>query len=276
MDKSLSDKQKEVIKWLQDIFGDEPVPSFHSNNAFIDHLHTLMKQERQLGKQGTLHADFVNSLTQDYTESLSSTVAVLNRMGLASSVDSPNIETNVLASVASTLSLGSLDEPSFILSLTKLIMEKEQTVSEVGLAEKTMAADCQKLAESIQVNKQLEALLGNLSKDQSDIQSKIKKQTADISFLQTKTNKYKAEQRKHEARLAKSGLNDSLTHDRLVADYNELQEVNKRLQKTNEELEKFAALPADKVLAKVKLEVAKSELRELEDEIVKQIDLGCL
>ena len=276
MDKSLSDKQKEVIKWLQDIFGDEPVPSFHSNNAFIDHLHTLMKQERQLGKQGTLHADFVNLLTQDYTESLSSTVAVLNRMGLASSVDSPNIETNVLASVASTLSLGSLDEPSFILSLTKLIMEKEQTVSEVGLAEKTMAADCQKLAESIQVNKQLEALLGNLSKDQSDIQSKLKKQTADISFLQTKTNKYKAEQRKHEARLAKSGLNDSLTHDRLVADYNELQEVNKRLQKTNEELEKFAALPADKVLAKVKLEVAKSELRELEDEIVKQIDLGCL
>lgn len=273
MAESAASKEEAVCNWLQLIFGDEPIPSFRKSSSLIDHLYELMTSECLLDKKSQCYADFLATSIRDYMEDSECKVRTINRLGLGGLISSPGFETSSLASIANDTSLSTVDETSYILALTDLVMNKEHTILEANSLRKLVEDEKNELTEAIKLQSQLEASLEKLSQQQIQADHVTKTQSRETTFLLNKTSKYKADQKKQELKLSKSGVTQNLTHNRILADYKELQSVTQRIGQTREELDKFADLPPDKDLARVKLEVAKSQLREMEDELVRQIDI---
>lgn len=276
MDPLLSHKQELVFKWLQDIFADEPVPSFNQSITFICHLYELITHELDVQRKFTAHSEFIATCVKDYNEDLDRAVSTVHRLGLSHCVTSPDNATTNLAFIASDLSLSALDDSAYLLALTDLLLNKEETAGQVQSLNKRMYEERQELTDAIKLSAQLDCLLSKVSERQAEDESAMKGLSRETEFLQNKVVKYEADQRKQERRVSHAGVSRNLTHSKLVSDFNELQEFTGQTERTKSELAKFADLPPDIDLARVRLEVAKSELRDLEDALAKQIDISHL
>ncbi|XP_067947110.1 HAUS augmin-like complex subunit 1 [Watersipora subatra] len=261
-----------VHEWLQGIFADEPVPVYYKSDAFIQHLHAMMAQDILRTKDTEVYKKFSEVAVEDYSKDVKFITKILSKLGLKECVDVVSAETNVLSTTADLLSLSTIDENSYVLSIMNLIMDKEQTTADISSMDSFIQQCTKELSSALELTSQLESVLNTLQKE-ADASKSGKGKTKETKFLRNKAAKYKAEQKEHDLKLSKAGASRDLTHGQLVTDYAELQQLKTKLLETEDELSKFAALPPDRELAKVKLEVARGELRDLENELVGQIDL---
>lgn len=261
-----------VVKWLQDLYGDAPLPSFNKNNDFIKHLYQIMEQEIIFEKKIISYQKFTDASAKDYAEDLNSKLCIVKELNLGESVTCPSADLASLASISDKLSLATLDEASFSVALTELTVTQYDTSTQEKTVTRNLEKGAEELIEAAKLNKRLESLLTETSQIPLDEKS-LTRLSRDTAFLVNKKNKYQADKRKHEASLAKSGITNNLTHKSIVEDHHALMKLGDELSHTQEELLKFSNLPPDKDLARVKLEVAKLELKEIEDKLVNEIDM---
>lgn len=264
---------KSVLNWLKCIFGDDPIPQFHRDEQFIEYLHGMMMDERRLEQSSLAYADFVTNSIREYETDLASKMSAINELGLSDSVTSPIVECSNLAAISSSLSLSTFDEASFVLPLTDIAMSRDKTTSEMNTLKKTLDNGSNELAAEIQLNNRLESLMATVTEQQGAERATLTSLRREATFLRNKVAKYKADRKKQEAILANSGVTQATTHERLLVDHEQLKNLTAKLDSVREDLDKFAHLPPDKDLAQVKLEVARSELEDIEGQLAKQIDL---
>ena len=268
-----SDKYLTVMKWLKQVFGDEPVPPFNKEESFILHLTELMTLHKNLEIKTQCFTEFHNVSRSDYEHDLTLLRNKLKSIGLSAEGDNVKTCVDSLASIASDLCLSEVDTNSYMLALTELLSLKEKTTSELDLLTSILDQGTQELTEYVNVTSQLESLTAKLNGRHAEEIISLQSQMKEADFLLQKVSKYKSDKRKQEAKLSKSGISSGLMHERLIADCSELKDLTAKLNNTQEQLKMFSDLPPDIQLARVRLEVAKSELQDIENELAKQIDM---
>lgn len=268
-----SERYQTVMKWLRSVFDDEPIPSFSREVELIDHLYQLMSSHMQLSTKTESYNEFVKASIRDHHADLVLVKSLLKSAGVPSTNSSESLSAEKLTSIASTLSLSDVAESSYILALSELFLQIDKTTSQVNTLTEQIKMGRNELVDSVQLGAQLESMVNALSENRSAEKQQLQSHAKEAEFLLQKVTKYKSDKRKQEEMLAKSGVNNSLTHERLLKDHHQLTDLMSKLQSTEEELQMFSDLPPDRDLARVRLEVAKTELQRIEDQLAKQIDM---
>lgn len=264
------EKYSSVMNWLISLFGDDPVPSFPKSNAFINDLYQLSINDHKMSLKDQSYKQFLSLCQAHFSQDAELNFTVIKELGLLPVANS--VETNNLASIANAMSLNTVDESNFILAMTQITLEKENTASAIDFLRKKYFEDSNDLCNTKKLNDQLSSMSLNLEKSSNLHQNSLAALLKDVEFYQNKLQKYRADGKKLETQASKSGMTSSLTHSKLTTDYEELVRKREALKAVEEQLKMFAGLTPDRDMALVKLEVAKGQLQELEDQLAKQID----
>lgn len=269
-----SDKFLTVMNWLKLVFGDEPIPSFSKEDELIQHLSELRTTYEHLQTKSDYYTQFCDvSRSRDYDHHLILVKDTLKSIGLPADRCSEAMCSEILASIANNLALSDVDKNGYLLALSDLALQKDKTVSECDTLGRVLDQGKCELSESVNVTSQLEDLTMELNKKHTEQKIASQSHKKETEFLFQKVNKYNSDKRKQEDKLARSGVTSSVTHDRLVLDHAELKDLTSKLNNTKEQLQMFSDLPPDIQLARVRLELARAELHDIENELANQIDM---
>jgi len=268
---STYEKLSEVSSYLERLFGDEPIPSFDQSDDFISRLYSVVCQQQQFERDVITVNEFRNQLSAEYERSLECIDNVLNSLGIDSECTESS-DVVCLADVAHILNIGDVDDTTFILGMTELLSNKEKTTLQLDTHQSNVDQNRIDIESSAELVRQLEILTDNKERDRDKQSIAVRNQTKETAFLLQKVVKYQLDKKKLES-CAPGPVNPAIKHSALVADHEKLEKLTSRLAELKAQVELYSALPPDKDLARVKLEVAKDELSEIEDKLSKSIDL---
>lgn len=268
-------KQDAVYKWLKEIFHDEPIPRFEASTDFIEQLYDIMLSSKKLDQNVVDIDEFSSTYTSHFVEDTKHLLSNLEQVELKLVADpsSCSSEAKHLAGLACMLKLSDIENTSYILALSNLMLDKEKTTAEIDSLQSAINKKEADLADCLLKVEALERLYASVQQPIGLSAKAPASLSKEAAFLAQKKESYKDQKKKIDNKLDSYGLESSITHPKLKSDHEELCRLHERLQSTKEQLEMYASLPPDRELAQVKLAVAKSELQDLEDKLCKQIDM---
>lgn len=270
----VTEKEKAVMDWLKSVFDDEPIPKFSISGNFIEHLYELMVKHRSSERSIDVYRELCATSKEHHSGASQDTSELLDHFGLKSLLSEYfTVESEHLSKLADTLSLSNTDPASYILALSELSLRKEKTISDFELHKRCVDSRERELTLTVNNVRKLESMVDRETQKEPDGKKNSASHESAAAFLSQKILKYKSDKSKYDRTLNNSLLRNDLTHDKLVQDHAELKTVQAKLDHTREQLDMYASLPPDKKLAEIKLAMAKAELQELEDKLVRQCDL---
>ncbi|XP_039589318.1 HAUS augmin-like complex subunit 1 isoform X2 [Passer montanus] len=111
-----------------------------------------------------------------------------------------------------------------------------------------------------------------LEASQKAEQAKAEIHSKNLKFLEDKSKDMKIRIRDAENELVARGLDKSLTHEALMKSSEELAALHKKMEPLKMELASYLDLPPSILLAQVKVEEAKRELKVLDEELSREIE----
>lgn len=261
--------------WLRNTFGNEPVPKFKTSSSVDHYVSSKMRKDGALQNSIESYKKFKSEWTAALSDDSEQMRSVFDAMNLSPQrgthiLASPEAE--ILAELASALSISDVEDSNFILALTDLMLEKEKTTSQIELLTTSVESRRKDLIKGLEMIKDLEQVNAQLESWEAEMQKTSQVQVREKKFLAQKISKYKSDKKKLDVQLLSSGTSAEITHPRLVADANDLATLRARLHQVEQNLDMYASLPPDKSLAQVKLALAKSDLHDLDDELSKEIE----
>ncbi|XP_066954438.1 HAUS augmin-like complex subunit 1 isoform X1 [Macrobrachium rosenbergii] len=257
-------KHREVVQWLQEIYGEERIPLYEKTERSITILYKLMKECKRAESQARI-------LTEDYTRKAAEYNAEAQQLQkwretakLDPSQLTPENQKSLqaLAQTANILDIQTPSSTNIILAMNQLEMEHMQIASELE-QEKSRTAylleankDLSKKLQDIKIiTKQAEATW-KLRQEELAKDAKWKQ------FTEKKCKNYEADINRFEAKLSQVGLTKEITHGNISAEWARLQTLEEEIKTLEKQLRSYT-LPPDMSLAELKVQEARQELATL-------------
>jgi len=265
---------EQVFSWLQQVFGEDPIPQFEINSFTLNILEQLANRNQEQNK----HAEFI---TRDYIQKTSEYAAEVERLSritdqvalpISSMSQSGRTSLKTLASVALLLGTKNCSTSSLLLGIT----EQSQALSAAGDAnteEKRLLSRLLIKTKKAQTNvSDLRRSLDGLQ-DQVNLQApKLKRNAQETEFVKLKCKEYEKTNKELEGYQNKAQLDSTIFHGSLVKKAEEVRAIKEKIKPIKDKLEGYHSLPPDISQARVKVEEAKMQLEMLEQQLSISID----
>ncbi|KAK4304560.1 hypothetical protein Pmani_023441 [Petrolisthes manimaculis] len=257
-------KHREVVQWLEEVYGNDQIPPYEKSERSINILHQLMTVSKCSEKNAKLLAADYATKTAEYNAEGQQ----INKW-----LESVNIKPSILlkegqegltafATSAQVLDVHIPTSTNIILAANQLEMEHMQTVNE---QEQERGRMCQllelnkavgmKIEEIRSIHKQAEATWNQ----QQEVLAKDKKQEY---YVKEKRKDYISDMNYYEAKLNQVGMTKNIMHSTLCKQWAQLKEVEQQVSSLETKLKSYN-LPPDMTLAEVKVEEARQKLASL-------------
>ncbi|KAG9471942.1 hypothetical protein GDO78_022079 [Eleutherodactylus coqui] len=259
----MDEKSTKIILWLQSLFGERTMPPYEVNTRTVDLLHQLAEWNEVREKDVTLiledsklKSDEIKAeamhLQELLKESLGPSYANLSRTG--------NTYLNQLVDSCMVLELKDSALTSFIPAVNELSADLAKTEASNQEMELELRNLRRHLTNAMLLEKTLEKDLKKAEDHCSTEQARAEIRLQNHKKLKVKSEEYKYKIQASTDHLKSVGMEDSLTHQSLVAMSETLTELKEESTATKEKLKSYLDLAPNPSLVKVKIEEAKREL----------------
>ncbi|BFY97382.1 hypothetical protein BsWGS_00422 [Bradybaena similaris] len=278
LEMALAVQRDEVYAWLEDLFGDEPIPDFELTEATVQYLHQLMLTSRKNDHYVRLIVDELEQKTNEYYAEAQRLSSVLSKLHMVPNCLS-QAGVNSVRSLAKLGTLLDIRDPSiscYLLSLQDLDDRLEQITEQRRQESQHLKQLATKTHSATLKCNDLQMSLDNMKAKDVENQATYEKRKAKCTFLFKKIKNYGKDLSKLQMKLKESGANESIFHENLVKKYEMLKSLQDKLAPMRAELQTYSSLPPDLSEVKIKIEQQKKELAELEKQVAESIDLSLL
>lgn len=268
-------KLTEVTLWLKKLYGDEPIPEYEVNERTVDILHEVMECNAERDRDVSLLIEDMKDQTTKYKEEAQYWEEILGEtLGLSEGSLSQEATTDFtdLVESAVTLEVEDTSLTSFYSAINSMTSELYNTKSKNEEMEQKLDVLTGKLTSALEMEKRLEEDIKKLKESQEAEKAKAESRSKNLKFLEDKSKDLKIRIKDAEDKLLASGLDQSLTHEALMRSCEELAAMQKEMEPLKKELEWYHELPPSIPLARVKVEVARKELKALDEELSREIE----
>eukprot|EP00112_Aurelia_sp_Birch-Aquarium-sp1_P012644 Seg2660.1 transcript_id=Seg2660.1/GoldUCD/mRNA.D3Y31 product="HAUS augmin-like complex subunit 1" protein_id=Seg2660.1/GoldUCD/D3Y31 len=272
---NLHDQFKEISSWLAMLSGGNKIPEYEINKQTLGILHEFMKVNKELDRLSTISIEDVTRKTQEYAAEASFLAETLEGIGISNQSLSQSGQRNLrtLSELALGLTLKDCNHSSYVLAMTDLTNQIEELSSEInvqGLKRRRLEGKIKGVADEKKFVERSSEVLEQQALIEKPLQEKRIKE---VHFLKGKAKEYKAMIDNLESAINQTGVSEDLYHESLKEMYELLNEVRGEINSLKSRLSSFHSLPPDMSLARVKIEEAKQELKRLESELYKDIEV---
>eukprot|EP00062_Callorhinchus_milii_P022607 gi/632980569/ref/XP_007907107.1/ PREDICTED: HAUS augmin-like complex subunit 1 isoform X1 [Callorhinchus milii] len=263
----------EVYMSLSDLFVDEQVPFYEVNAWTTDVLRRLMEINRERDNHGRQLLEDVRQKTKEYQAEASHMQEVLEEsLGLTTNSLSSSGSSllNSLVDCSLALDLKDTSRTSFVLAMNSLT--SELTAAESRAQELEVKALSKKLTDKMVLEQLLEEDLRNVEEELPGAIAKAENNKQNMDFFTKKMKEWKKQQKFSERQLLEAGYQPELEHHALLELSEKLTKLKKEVAPMKAKLNSYLDLVPDPMLAKVKIEEAKLELRKLEELISQRME----
>lgn len=267
-------KHNKVFAWLQQVFGEDPIPQFEINSFTLGVLEQLAIRNQEQNKHAVLITkDFIQK-TSEYAAEVERLNRITEQVGLPVSTMSQSGRTSLktLASVALLLGTKNCSTSSLLLG----IAEQSQALSaalDANTEEKRL------LSRLLIKTKKAQAKVSDLQRsldgleDQVALQApKLQRNAQETEFVKLKCKEYEKINKELEGYQSKVQLDSSIFHNSLVKKAEDVRVTKEKMKPIKAKLDGYNSLPPDIYQAKVKVEEAKMQLELLERQLSMSID----
>uniref|UniRef100_A0A7N4PGV4 HAUS augmin like complex subunit 1 n=1 Tax=Sarcophilus harrisii TaxID=9305 RepID=A0A7N4PGV4_SARHA len=257
------EKAEKIALWLKKIFGDQPIPKYEVNPRTTDILYHLSECNKTRDRDVSLVIEDLKQKARDYESEAKYLQDLLMESVSLSFTSLSSIGSSYLnALVDSALVLETKDTSlaSFIPAVNSLAADLFRTKAR----NEEMEVELNKLGKNLTATLILEKCLRedlkkaelHLSVEKARVDSRI----SNIDFLKAKSDDLRLRIKAAEEQLSARGMDDSLSHQSLMALSERLAELKQQTAPLKKKLESYLDLMPNPSLAQVKIEEAKREL----------------
>lgn len=265
-------KHKEVVDWLQEVYGGEQIPPYEKTERSITILHQLMTASKCSEDNAKILADDYVTKTAEYSAEARQLKGWLDPVNISPDMFSEEGQTR-LSSLAHTAEILDAQIPTstnVILAMNELEMNHMQVLAKrkqmQTQSRHLLQMNCEfskKLLEIRRIHHQAEL---TWQQQQEEHARNVKQE----EFMNLKCNNYTADITNYEANLNKVGMASNITHQALAAQWAELQKLEKQVSQLEDQMKSYT-LPPDIALAQVEVGAARQELAS----IMKSVAAAC-
>ncbi|KAM9102865.1 HAUS augmin-like complex subunit 1 isoform X2 [Sarcophilus harrisii] len=270
------EKAEKIALWLKKIFGDQPIPKYEVNPRTTDILYHLSECNKTRDRDVSLVIEDLKQKARDYESEAKYLQDLLMESVSLSFTSLSSIGSSYLnALVDSALVLETKDTSlaSFIPAVNSLAADLFRTKAR----NEEMEVELNKLGKNLTATLILEKCLRedlkkaelHLSVEKARVDSRI----SNIDFLKAKSDDLRLRIKAAEEQLSARGMDDSLSHQSLMALSERLAELKQQTAPLKKKLESYLDLMPNPSLAQVKIEEAKRELNSMDAELTKKVDM---
>ncbi|XP_051825638.1 HAUS augmin-like complex subunit 1 isoform X3 [Antechinus flavipes] len=274
--KEEEEKAEKIALWLKKIFGDQPIPKYEVNPRTTDILYHLSECNKTRDRDVSLVIEDLKQKARDYeSEAKYLQDLLMESVNLSftslSSIGSSYL--NALVDSALVLETKDTSLASFIPAVNSLAADLFRTKAR----NEEMEVELNKLGKNLTATLILEKCLRedlkkaelHLSVEKARVDSRI----SNIDFLKAKSDDLRLRIKAAEEQLSARGMDDSLSHQSLMALSERLAELKQQTAPLKKKLESYLDLMPNPSLAQVKIEEAKRELNSMDAELTKKVDM---
>ncbi|KAG7153971.1 uncharacterized protein LOC121856862 [Homarus americanus] len=257
-------KHREVVQWLQEIYGKDQIPPYEKAETSINILHQLMTASKCSEGNAKLLAD-------DYSQKSSEYGAEARQ--LSKWMEPVKIKTNMLsnegqkglsalAATAQAYDIQTVTSTNIILAMNQLDLDHMQVVND---REQERGRTSRLLEMSQDLSRKFKEIKGIFQQSEATWAQQQEEHARDIKqeeFIRRKFKKYVSDINQYEARLSQVGMKKNITHAFLSEQWAKLKDLEKQVSDLENQLKSYT-LPPDITLAEVKVQEAHEELAAL-------------
>ncbi|XP_006889283.1 PREDICTED: HAUS augmin-like complex subunit 1-like [Elephantulus edwardii] len=273
---ALPEKGSQVAAWLQNIFGDHPIPQYEVNPRTTEILYHLSERNKTRDRDVSLVIEDLKQKASEYEseakhlqdllmESVSFSPAKLSSAG--------SRYLNALVEIAVVLETKDTSLTSFIPAVNDLTnnlfrikSKNEEINSELSKLEKNLTG-------TLMLEKCLQEDLKKAEQHLSREKAKTDQRLQNMNFLKAKSEEFRCGIKASEEQLSARGMDASLSHQSLVALSEKLEELKRQTIPLKKKLGSYLDLMPNPSLAQVKIEEAKRELETVEAELTQRVEM---
>ncbi|XP_064259465.1 HAUS augmin-like complex subunit 1 isoform X2 [Passer domesticus] len=269
---SFQEKLTRVTSWLKKLFNDAPIPQYEVNERTVDILHEIVECNEESDKDAMLVIEDMKDRTSKYEAEAEYWHDILRQtLGFFENSLFGEVTSDLVRS-AMDLEVENTSLTSFYSVLNDMTLELYKTKSKNDELEHKLKILMKKLTSALMVEKQLEKDIEKVEASQKAEQAKAEIHSKNLKFLEDKSKDMKIRIADAENELVARGLDKSLTHEALMKSSEELAALRKKMEPLKMELASYLDLPPSILLAQVKVEEAKRELKVLDEELSREIE----
>ncbi|XP_071547665.1 HAUS augmin-like complex subunit 1 [Panulirus ornatus] len=259
-------KHREVLQWLQEVYGEEQIPPYEKTERSIGILHQLMTASKcSEGNAKVLAEDYAKKAAE-YSGEGRQLGKWLEPVKIKTSILSQESQKGLmaLASTAQVLDVQIPTSTNIILAMNQLEMDHMQVVNE---REQERGRTFRLLEMRKELSRKLDEIRGILQQAEATWSQQQEEYARDIKqeeFIREKKKNYSNDIIQYEAKLSQVGVTENIKHGTLVKQWSELQELEKQMKNLELQLKNYT-LPPDITLAEVKVQEARQELAAIMD-----------
>ncbi|XP_070599697.1 HAUS augmin-like complex subunit 1 [Erythrolamprus reginae] len=275
----MEEKLTKVTSWLKTIYGEKPIPLFEVNAQTVDVLYGMAERNESRDRDVHLLIEDMKQKAAEYESDglflrellMGSLNLSLNSLSKASMSYLKNLVDIALALETKDTSLASFIPA--INDLTSDLSEAQSKSKELDLELSTLR---RKLTSALALEKRLQDDVLKTEKRLVEESKTAEYRKQNIEFLMKKSEDIKSEIKSTKDQLDASGLDDSLTHESLVALSQKLADLTNQSDDLKKKVDSYLDLTPSPSLARVKLEEAKRELEVLKAELARKLEKAAL
>uniref|UniRef100_A0A8C3WLM5 HAUS augmin like complex subunit 1 n=1 Tax=Catagonus wagneri TaxID=51154 RepID=A0A8C3WLM5_9CETA len=279
MEASEEEKQAQVAAWLKKIFGDHPIPQYEVNPRTTEILHHLAECNRVRDRDVSLVIEDLKQKAREYESEAKHLQDLLMESVNFSPADLSSTGFKCLSAlVDSALALETKDTSlaSFIPAVNDLTSDLFRTKSKNEEIKLELAKLEKNLTAALELEKHLQEDLKKAELHLSTDRARVDNRLQNMDFLKAKSEELRSGIRAAEEQLSARGMDDSLSHQSLVALSEKLAELKQQTMPLKKKLESYLDLMPNPSLAQVKIEEAKRELDIIEAELTEKVNMMVL
>jgi len=271
----LQQKHAKVTEWLERVFEDQPIPQYEMNSDTLNDLHMFAVQNQDMDQLVRFHIEDLRKKSEEYQAEGDNLRKLLENIGMPiyALSNAGKSSVKMLADTAVALNIKDCKKSSYVLAIADLKVESAELAEKIEQVKNETEQIARQTEDAINKLKQLELMKESMQQQSASELPVMQKRLKDIEVLSTKSDKYRLQISEYEAQNKNTGYMDNISHEALLQTAEKLAEMKAELKPIRLKLEGYHSLPPDVALAKVKIEEAKRQLEQLENQLQSDIDV---
>ncbi|ELT96410.1 hypothetical protein CAPTEDRAFT_203048 [Capitella teleta] len=261
-------------EWLTSLLGDD-AHAFENNADTIECLQRLMRANKQRDACTKIYAEDLKQKTLEYALEAKRLKDLLSALGVdpLSLSQSGAISLKTLVELSLLLRTKDATQTCLLLALSDFNLKRLDVAASLRREKASSASIMQKSLLAKNKTDKLTETSHSVDENWMRNAAETSKKKKQAEFLSLKSKQYATQQHQLKKDLSASKADPSIYHSTLLNRSQELQDLKSRLLPLRAKLDSYHKLPPDVDLTKVQIEELKQQLKLLEEELAKHIDL---
>jgi len=231
--------------------------------------------DEDVSVQEKLQLDDIRQRTREYKSEADRLESMLSsRLGLSLSDLSPSGQkaVDILASLASTLQLKNAQQSTFISAMLRVQNEQDDLAASLLQQQRQHQDLVRKTRAIVQQLHQCQKAIDEAKESSNAQASQQAHQQRQMHALAQKADNYQADRDVAKEALRRSGIREHETHSSLVHQHQKIKDLEVQVGSLLAILKQYHGLPPDLTLAQAKVDEARQQLQQLNDQFAREIE----